>query len=133
MSAIQKQQPNPFPLRLEAQLKAKALRFQPGSIMGARETLSRVEMNAQPQAPLTTFPAPASAVCLDNGRCRHTRDDISAESAFRSLCRTFAEALRFGEQVIQLLAGGLFVRFRGTGRRVGAEVQGEVDGVVAQV
>lgn len=52
MSAIQKQQPNPFPLRLEAQLKAKALRFQPGSIMGARETLSRVEMNAQPQGAL---------------------------------------------------------------------------------
>src|SRR5438067_5609759 len=27
------------------------------------------------QAPWTAFPAPMLPVCLDNGRCRHTRDD----------------------------------------------------------
>ena len=58
MSEVQKQKQNPFPLRLEAQPKAKALRFQPGSIVGALETLSRVEMNAHTRAPLTAFPAP---------------------------------------------------------------------------
>src|SRR5215469_1615058 len=38
--------------------KAKALRFQPRSIVGARKILSRVEMNAQLRAPLTAFSAP---------------------------------------------------------------------------
>jgi len=47
MSEVQKQKQKPFPLRLEAPLKAKPLRFQPRSIIGSRETLSRVEMNAQ--------------------------------------------------------------------------------------
>jgi hypothetical protein len=49
MSKVEKQsqKQNPFPLRLEAQLKAKALRFQPRSIVGALETPSRVKMNAE--------------------------------------------------------------------------------------
>src|SRR5215472_289907 len=75
--ARKKQKQNPFPLRLEAQLKAKALRFQPRSIMGARETLSRVQMNAQQRGALDSVSRAGAVVCLDNGRCRHTRNDIS--------------------------------------------------------
>ncbi|HYY68635.1 MAG TPA: hypothetical protein VE734_02800, partial [Terriglobales bacterium] len=75
MSEVQKQKQNPFPLRLEAQPKAKALRFQPGSIVGALETLSRVEMNAQHQGALDSVSCADASVCLDTGRCSHTRDD----------------------------------------------------------
>lgn len=53
-----------FPLGLEAPLKAKALRFQPRSIMGARETLSRVEMNAQNRGALDSVSRAAAPVCL---------------------------------------------------------------------
>src|SRR5215472_3629120 len=53
-----------FPLRLEAPLKAKALRFQPRSIMGARETLSRVEMNAQLRGALDSVSRADSPLCL---------------------------------------------------------------------
>ena len=70
-----KAKPNPFPLRLEAPLKAKALRFQPRSIVGARATLSRVEMNAQHQGALDSVARADALVCLDKGRCRHTRND----------------------------------------------------------
>src|SRR6516164_7637806 len=80
MSEVRKsQKQNPLPGRLEAPLKAKALRFQPRSIMGARETLSRVEKNAQLQGALDSVsraPVPPSvSFSLDEGRCRHTRDD----------------------------------------------------------
>jgi len=57
--------------------KAKALRFQPRAIVGAQETLSRVEMNAQLRGALDTVSRAGALVCLDNGHCRHTRDDGS--------------------------------------------------------
>ena len=62
--ARKKQKQNPFRLRLEAPLKAKALRFQPRSIMGARETLSRVEMNAQQRGALDSVSRADAPVCL---------------------------------------------------------------------
>ena len=65
MSEVRKsQKQNPLPLRLEAPLKAKALRFQPRSIMGARETLSGVEMNAQPRGALDSVSRADAPVCL---------------------------------------------------------------------
>jgi hypothetical protein len=51
MSEVQKQKQQPIPLRLEAQLKARALRFPPDSILGALETPSRVTMNAKSRRP----------------------------------------------------------------------------------
>src|SRR5215469_17704759 len=71
--ARKKQKQNPFPLRLEAQLKSKK-RFasNPGSILGARKILSRVEMNAQRRGALDSLFRAGAPVCLDNGRCRHT-------------------------------------------------------------
>src|SRR5215471_6068991 len=79
MSEVRKsQKQNPLLGRLEAPLKAKPLRFQPRSIMGARETLSRVEMNAQLRGALDSVSRAGAPVCLfslDEGRCRHTRDD----------------------------------------------------------
>jgi hypothetical protein len=51
MSEVQKQKQHPIPLRSEAQLKAKALRFQPATIVGALEPPSRVKMNAQKRRP----------------------------------------------------------------------------------
>ncbi len=74
-----------FPLRLEAPLKAKALRFQPRSILGARETLSRVKMNAQRQGALDSVSRAGAPVCLDKGRCRHTQDDKTQVAWFFSL------------------------------------------------
>ena len=83
MSAKNKDQSNTLQGRLEAQLKAKALRFPPGSIVGALETPSRVKMNAKTGALDCVSSAMPSSVffALDAGRCRHRRND----NTFRSI------------------------------------------------
>jgi hypothetical protein len=48
MSEVQKQH---IPLSWKLSKKAKALRFQPGAMMGALETPSRVKMNAKSGRP----------------------------------------------------------------------------------
>jgi len=77
MSEVQKQKQHPIPLRLEAQLKAKTLRSQPGSMMGALATPSRVKMNAKDGALdyVSSADAFVRSFTLDSGRCRHTQDD----------------------------------------------------------
>ena len=79
--------------------KAKTLRFQPRAMLGAQETLSRVEMNAPLRGALDTVSRAGAPVCLDNGHCRHTRNDPRLECGCEpvsGLHKSFHKALEAG-------------------------------------